>query len=94
MDSKSSMSMDKNRKDTKNTNQIYGRVNFVRNVENWKIHTNDWCEGGLQLAYIATKNICENYLNTRIEVKMIGLDNWDRTLVQEGWQDKGYFMKI
>ena len=54
------------------------------------MHKIDWCEGGLQLADITTKNVGENYLNPIIKYIMVRLDNWDRTLVQEGWHDIEY----
>ena len=38
------------------------------------MHKIDWCEGGLQLADIATKNIYENDLNTRMKYIMVSLD--------------------
>ena len=53
------------------------------------MHKIYWFEGGLQLVDIATKNVGENNLNTRMKYIMVRLDNWDRTLVQDGWHDKG-----
>ena len=35
----------------------------------------DWCEGGLQLSDIATKNVGENNLNPRIKYIMVRLEN-------------------
>ena len=43
----------------------------------------DWCEGGLKLDYIETRNVGENDLNNRKKYMMVRLDNQDRTLVQE-----------
>ena len=34
-------------------------MNFVRNGEKCKMNKIDWCEGGLQLADIGTKNVSE-----------------------------------
>ena len=68
---------------------IYRRVHLVRNGEKWKMHKIDWCEGGLKLADIATNNVGKNNLNTIMKYIMIRLDNWYRTLVQEGWQYTG-----
>ena len=51
------MCMAKNGKDTKYTRHISGRVNFARNGEKCKMHNIKWCEGGLHLAYIETKNV-------------------------------------
>ena len=49
----------------------------------------DWCEGGLQLAYIATNNFGETDLTPSMKYIMVRLDNWDRTLVQEVWKNTG-----
>ena len=89
LDSNSSVYMANNGKDTKQTSYIERWVHFVRNGEKWKMHNIDWCEGGLQLADIATKNVGEHDLTPRMKYIMVRIDNWDRTLVQEGWQDKG-----
>ena len=35
----------------------------------------DWCEGGLKLADIVTKNVIENDLNPRMKYIMVSLDN-------------------
>ena len=35
----------------------------------------DWCEGGLQLAGIATRNVDENDLNPRMKYIMLRIDN-------------------
>ena len=63
LDSKSAGYMDKNGKYAKHTRQISRRVNFVRNGEKCKLHKIDWCERGLKLADIATKNVGDNDLN-------------------------------
>ena len=44
----------------------------------------DWCEGGLQLADIDTKNVSEPDQTPSIKYIMVRLENQDRTLVQEG----------
>ena len=54
------------------------------------MHNIDWCEGGLQLADIANKNVGEPDLTSRMKNIMVRLDNWDITIVQEGWQNTGY----
>ena len=59
--------MAKNGKDTKHTSHIDRKVHFVRNGQNCKIHIIDWCEGGLKLSDIATKNFGENDLNTIVK---------------------------
>ena len=67
--------MDKNGKDTKHTRHIDRRVHFSRNGEKIKRHKIEWCEGVLQLADIATRNIIENNLNPRMKYIMVRLDN-------------------
>ena len=39
------------------------------------MHKIDWCEGGLQMADIATKNVGENYLKPIMKYIMVILDN-------------------
>ena len=73
LDSKSSVFIASNDKDTKHTRHIVRIVHFVNNGENFKIHKIDWCEGGLQLIDIATKNFGENYLNTIMKYTMVRL---------------------
>ena len=58
LDSKSSMCMTKNVKDTKHTMHIARIIHFLRNGEKCKMQNIDWCEGGMQLGDIATKNVC------------------------------------
>ena len=67
--------MDKNGKDTTHTRHIARRVHSVRNFEKFKIHNIDWCEGGIQLVDIATNNVGENVLNSRMKYIMVRLDN-------------------
>ena len=54
LDSTSAVCMAKNGNDTKHTSHIANIMHFVRNDENCKVHNIGWCEGGLQLADIAT----------------------------------------
>ena len=56
------------------------------------MHKINWCNGGLQLKAISANNIGENDLNTRMKYIMVRLDNWDRTLVEYGWQYIWYSM--
>ena len=39
------------------------------------MHKIGWCEGGLQLADISTKNVGENDLNPRMKYIILRLDN-------------------
>ena len=78
------MCMDKNGKDTKHTRHITRIMNFVRNGEKCKMHKIDWCEGGLQLVDIATKNVDEHELTQRMKYIMVRLDNLYIKLTQEG----------
>ena len=64
-----------NGNDTNHTRHVYRRVNFVINVDKCKINKIYWCEEGLQLADIASYNVWENYLNTRMKYIMVRLDN-------------------
>ena len=75
LDRNSAVCMAKNGKDTKHNRRIYRRVHFVRNGKNCKMHKIEWCEGGLQLADIATKNFGETDLNPRMKYIMVRLDN-------------------
>ena len=74
-DRKSAMFMAKNGRDTKHTGHISRRMHFVRNGEKCKIHKIDWCEGGLQLADIGTKNVSEPDLTPRMKYMMVRLEN-------------------
>ena len=67
--------MAENCKDTKYTKRIYRRVHFVRNAKNFKIHNIYWCEGGLKLADISTKNVVDNHLNPRMKYITLRLHN-------------------
>ena len=87
MDNKSALCMTKYGKDTNNTRHINRGVHLVRNGENCEMHKIEWCEGGLQLSDIATKNVGETNLNPRMRYIMVRLDNWERAIAQEGWQD-------
>ena len=75
LDSKYAMLMAKNGKDTKHTRHIARRMHFLRNKEKCKMHKIDWCEGGLQLADIGTKNVIEPDLTPRMKYIMVRLDN-------------------
>ena len=75
LDSKSSMCMSKNVKDTEHTRNITRRMHFLRNGEKCKMHKIDWCEGGLQLAEIGTKNVSEPDLTPRMKYIMVRLEN-------------------
>ena len=63
LDSKYAVCMSNNGKDTNNTRHISRRVHFVRNGDKCKMHKIDWCEVGLRLSEIATKNFGENDLD-------------------------------
>ena len=74
-DSKSAMCMAKNGKDTKNIRHIARRMHLVRNGEKCKMHKIYWCEGGLQLADIGTKNVSEPDLTPRMKYVMVRIEN-------------------
>ena len=75
LDSESAVCIDNNGKDTKHTRHIERRVHFLRNRKNYKIYKIDWCEGGMQLTDIATKNVGENDLTPRMKYIMVRIDN-------------------
>ena len=75
LDSKYAMCMAKNGKDTKNTIHIARIMHSVRNGEKCKMHKIDWCEGGLHLADIGTKNVSEPDITQRIKYIMARLEN-------------------
>ena len=75
LDGKSAMCMANNGKDTKHTRHIARRIHFVRNGENCKMHKIEWCEGGLQLADMGTKNVSEPDLTPRMKYIVVRLDN-------------------
>ena len=75
LDSKSAMCMAKNGKDTKHTRHIAIRMHFLSNGEKCKMHKIDWCEGGLQLADIRTKNVSEPDLTPIMKYIMVRLEN-------------------
>ena len=75
LDSKSAMCMAKNGKDTIHIRHIAKIIHFVRNGEICKMHKIDWCEGGLQLADIGTKNVSEPDLPPMMRYIMVRLEN-------------------
>ena len=75
LDSKSAMCVANNGKDTKHTRHIARRMHFWGNGEKCKMHKIDWCEGGLQLEDIATKNVSEPDLTPRMKYIMVRLEN-------------------
>ena len=85
LDRKSTVCMASNGNDTKHTKHIARKIHLVRNGEKWKMHNIDWCEWGLKLSDIATKNIGEHDLTTRMQYIMVRLDNREITLVEERW---------
>ena len=86
---KYAMCMAKNGKNTKHTRHIARIMHFISNGEKWKMQKIYWCEGGLHLADIGTRNVSEPDITPRMKYMMVILENWDRTLVQEGWQNIG-----
>ena len=50
-------------------------MHSLSNREKCNMHKIDWCEGGLQLTYIATKNVGEHDLTPRIKYIMVRLNN-------------------
>ena len=75
LDRKSAICMAKNGRDTKHTRHIARIMHFVGNGEKCKMHKIEWCEGGLQLADIGTKNVSEPDLTPRMKYIMVRLEN-------------------
>ena len=50
-------------------------MNLVSSGEKCKMHKIDWCEGGMQLADIGTKNVSEPDLTPRMKYIMVGIEN-------------------
>ena len=57
LDSNLAVCMSKNGKDTKHTRNIYRIMHFLRNGEECNLHKALWCEGGMKLSDIGTKNV-------------------------------------
>ena len=62
---------------------------LVRNGEICKIQKIYWCEEVLHLADISNKNLSEPDLTPRMKYIIVRLEKWDRSFVQEGWQNTG-----
>ena len=75
LDSKSAMCMAKNGKDNRHIIHIARKIHFVRNGEKCKMNKTIWCEEGLRLAGIGTKNISEQDLKPRMKYVMVILEN-------------------
>ena len=67
--------MAKNGRDKKHTRHIARRMHFVKNGEKCKMHKIEWCEGGMQLAEIGTKNLSEPDLISRMKYIMVRLED-------------------
>ena len=63
MDVKSTVCMSNNDKYTKHTRNIPRGKHIVSNGEEFNMHKTVWCERGLKLADIGTKNVIEGGLN-------------------------------
>ena len=75
LDSKSSICMANNVKDTKYTRHIARRMHFVSNGEKCKMQRIYWCEVGLQLSDIGTGNVSETDLSPRMKYIMVIIEN-------------------
>ena len=60
LDSKSYVCMSKNGKNTIHTIQITRIIHFLLNGVDINMYNTVWCEGGLQLEDIVTKNVSED----------------------------------
>ena len=75
LDGNYDMFMSNNGKDTNDTRHIARRIHLVRYGEKCKMHKIGWCEGGLKLADIYTRNVGEHDLTPRMKYIMVRLDN-------------------
>ena len=75
LDRKSTMCVSKNDEDTNHTKHIARIMHLVRNGGKCKMKNIDWCEGGLQLADIVTKNVSEPDLTPIMKCMMVRLEN-------------------
>ena len=73
LDRKSAQCMANNGKYTKHTIHIERIMHLVRNGEKCKMHKIDWCEGGLKLADISTKNVSEPDITPIMKYIMVRL---------------------
>ena len=64
LDTKSSICMANNFKETKHTRQISRRMHFLINGKECNFHNTVWCEVFIELADIGTKNVSEGEFNT------------------------------
>ena len=69
------MCMAENGKDTKHTSTIARRMHFLRNREKCKLHNIEWCDGGMKLEDIDTKNVGEHDLTSKMKYIMVRLEN-------------------
>ena len=72
--SMSDICMAKNGKDTKQSIHIARRIRFLRNRDKCKMHKIYWCEGGLELADIGTKNVSEPDLTPMMKYIVVRLE--------------------
>ena len=75
LDGNIAICMTMNSMDTKHTRHIVRTMHIVSNGEKCKMKKFDWCEGGLKLEDIATKNVGEHTLTQRMKYIMVGIDN-------------------
>ena len=66
-------------KDSKHLRKFSRIMHLVRNDSECNIQETIWCEGGLKLLVIGTKNVREDELNPRLEYTMVRLDNLQNT---------------
>ena len=79
LDSKSSVCMENNGKDAKQTRHIFRRIHFLINGEEWNFHKTVWCEGIMPLEEVGTKNVRDDKLNPILWYSMTGFENWQNT---------------
>ena len=62
-------------KNIKHTRRISRKKYFVINGKEYNLHKTMWCQGGLKLVDIVTKNVREDELNPRFGYIMVRIAN-------------------
>ena len=83
LDIKSAIWISKDGNESKYTRHIHIRMHLMRNGEECNFHKSLWCEGGLKLSDIRTKNVGEDEFNLRLGYDMAIIDN-GKNIFQRG----------
>ena len=64
------------------TRHLSRRIHLVINSKECNLHKTVWCEEGLKLADIGTKNVREEEFNPGLGYSIVILDNWQNTFIR------------